>query len=94
MADDYTQYPIFNQANSGVLEIIEKAAKRNQVVIINYVDGKGSQTTREVEPYEFNQNGLYAYSLDKNAIRLFKYERIIAAMPTNKTFVPRWDIKI
>ncbi len=74
--------------------MIRKSAQRQRTVNITYRDSKGEVSTREVEPYEFKDGGLYAYCYRRQNIRFFKADRIQHAKITNRTFIPRWPIKI
>jgi len=77
-----------------ILDTITKCARASQTVIIAYADTKGVITAREVEPYEFKEDKLWAYCLVRQGVRQFTFGSIVSAMPTGRVFTPRWPIQI
>jgi len=81
------------QANK-ILGPIREAALSQKTIILEYRDADGKVTQREAEPYEINDKGLYAFALNRDAIRLFKIDNIISVRNTGHPFIPRFPIKI
>jgi len=81
-----------------ILETIIKAAQSLHTLIITYTSEKGEVTQREVEPYSFRQTKrgvrLFAYDVQKNAIRGFYVDNIQSAQITDRTYSPRWIVEI
>jgi predicted DNA-binding transcriptional regulator YafY len=77
-----------------ILSTIKSAAQNKHTVILQYSDAKNKLSSREVEPYEFNGNKLWAHCLLRDNIRQFDISRIKSAEETENTFEPRRDIKI
>lgn len=75
-------------------EMIREAARRKRVVRIVYVDKKDNSTWRETEPYEMKDDLYFGYCLEKEGIRAFRLDQIRSAVMTEKTFAPRWPVKI
>lgn len=82
-----------------VVEAINKGIEGNKVVEIKYVDSKGKESVRTVEPYEIKASkeggkdpSLFAWCLTKDNIRQFKLSQMRAARVTDNTFEPR-DLK-
>ena len=78
----------------GVMATIRSAALAVQTVEIVYVDSSGQSSLREVEPYEFRGDKLWAFCLESNGIRQFTISKILDAKLTGRIFAPRWPIKI
>lgn len=74
--------------------VIESAARNGRTVRLTYTDKKGEQSVRNVEPYEFRDNKLWAYCRKKKGIRQFDLNRIEKAKETHYVYMPKWDVKI
>ncbi len=83
-----------NESGFSPIAEITKAAGLKRTIMINYSDSNGVPSVREVEPYELTGNSLFAYCVTKGGIRNFKLDGISSAETTNKTFVPKWEMKI
>lgn len=77
-----------------VINAIKDGAKRTKTVMISYKDTKGNVSERETEPYEVKEGKYYGFCLMRNQIRAFSLHNITGAHVTDKTFLPKWDIKI
>lgn len=82
-----------------VVEAINKGIEGHKVVEIKYVDSKGKESVRTVEPYEIKASkdggkdpSLFAWCLTKDNIRQFKISQMRAARVTEASFSPR-DLK-
>lgn len=73
---------------------ISKAARERKLLKISYIDKKKIHTTRTVEPYEIKNGKLWAYCVAKHGIRQFDVNQIIQAVVTEKTFEPRYPVKL
>lgn len=73
---------------------IQQAAIERRVLKISYLDKKGTHTIRSVEPYEIKNGKLWAHCLQRNGIRQFDLNRIVQAVLSDKSFVPRHEVKI
>lgn len=73
---------------------ISQAARERKLLKISYIDKKKIHTTRTVEPYEIKGGKLWAYCVAKNGIRQFDVNQIIQAVVTEKTFEPRYPVKL
>ena len=72
------------------ITLIQQGIDNSTTVIIEYVDAKGQRTVREIEPYEFKNDGVYGYCLDKQGIRLFKLANIVGVDSTGNKFIKRY----
>jgi len=81
-----------------VLETIIKAAQSLRTLVIVYASERGEVTQREVEPYSFRRTKrgvrLFAYDVQKNAIRGFYLDNIQSAQITDRIYSPRWIVEI
>lgn len=80
--------------NEYFLQTVVKGAMQNKVVKIKYMDSKGIVTERETEPYEIKGDMYWGYCLNKGGIRQFHAKNILEATVTNKSYSPRWPVKI
>lgn len=76
------------------LAIMQQAARERRLLEITYVDAKGKQSIRKVEPYEIKDGKLFAHCVDKNGIRAFKLDNLVSGRITDDTFEPRHDVKL
>jgi len=88
------QQRLMNFFKPDILETLYAAGRDLRTVVIAYKDASGEVTSREGEPYEINEKGFYMFCYLRNEIRLFKPERIIGAEITEKTFIPKWPVKM
>lgn len=84
---------------SSALEIIRFAAANRLTVEIDYVAADGSPTTREIEAYSLRRTKagavlLHGFDLMRSDARSYRTDRIRAARPTGRTFVPRYAIEL
>lgn len=77
-----------------VKDTIAHAAKEKRVVRLEYRDLKGNVSVRNVEPYEFRGNRVYAYCRKRKSIRQFDFSRIQQAKITRYAFLPKYPIRI
>ena len=77
-----------------ILAAITQAARERRVVNLSYLDQKGVHTVRAVEPYEVKKGKLWAHCLQRDAIRQFDLNRIVQAVPTERTFIPRHEVRL
>lgn len=75
---------------------IRKAGKNRNQVKIEYQRRDGKVVTRTVRPYEIKGGMLWATDTKHGAghIHSFKLSRVRNAEPLNKTYKPRWDVKL
>lgn len=75
------------------IEPLHKAIKELRLVRFDYLDNKGQQTGRTVEPMGLFLKGyvwyLYGYCLTRQAIRVFRLSRILQLMSLSDSFVRR-----
>lgn len=69
-----------------MLQDLQAAIDNSTVVHIDYLDKKGVGSSRDIAPLEIRNQGLYAWSLDKGALRLFMLEGIQAYQVVDQTF--------
>jgi predicted DNA-binding transcriptional regulator YafY len=73
---------------------LERALAQHRVVVVDYRDGKGSATRREVEPQLLARTAdheyLVAWCREREAIRWFRLDRVASAEPTDES-APRRD---
>lgn len=77
-----------------LLDVIQSAARENVLLEITYVDGKGKQSIRKVEPYEIKDGRLYTHCTQANGTRAFNLDNITSGRKTADEFEPRFPIKI
>lgn len=77
-----------------LLSLVKEAAQENRLLEISYIDGKGKQSIRKVEPYEIKDGKLFTHCTQANGTRAFNIDNIVSVRKTDDTFVPRFDIKI
>lgn len=77
-----------------IVQNIQQAAFERRVLRISYLDKKNVHTVRSVEPYEIKNGKLWAHCLQRNGIRQFEMNRIVQAVVSEKSFVPRHEVKI
>lgn len=77
-----------------ILTAITDAARARRVIKISYLDKKNVHTVRAVEPYEVRDGKLWAHCLQRDAIRQFDLNRIVQAVPTERTFTPRHEVRL
>lgn len=80
-------------------QAIALAAQNLRTIILTYVDEDSVETTREVEPYSYRPGKqgairLFAFDVNKNQIRGFRGDRIVAATVTENSYIPRWVVEI
>lgn len=73
-----------------------KAGKDRQQVRIEYTNKNGKGMVRTVRPYEIRGGYLWATDTTHGAghIHSFKLSRVRSATPVDKTYKPRWEIKL
>ncbi|SOE02171.1 WYL domain-containing protein [Blastococcus haudaquaticus] len=80
---------------AGVRAAVEEAVTRSRVLLLEYRDGRGSTTRREVEPQLLARSGrhwfLVAWCREREAVRWFREDRIESVDPTGET-APRRDL--
>ena len=74
------------EPTGNMLQDLQSAIDTFTVVHIDYLDKKGVGSSRDIAPLEIRGNGLYGWSLDKNALRLFMLEGIQAYSVVDQTF--------
>lgn len=79
--------------------IASQAATQKNMLTINYVDRFLNFSTRDTEPYEIKNGIYYGYTEDIGAsgttgIRKFRVSRIRDANISDKTYEPRWEVKL
>jgi predicted DNA-binding transcriptional regulator YafY len=79
---------------ANVIELLRKAAKDLNTVVITYQDSTGQISDRETEPYEIKDGKYWGFSLDRGQIRQFTIGRIMNAYITSNKYRPRWAVKI
>lgn len=81
--------------SAGIRAVVEQAVTRHQVLALEYRDGRGSASHREVEPQLLARSGrhwfLVAWCRERAAMRWFRADRIEAAETTGET-APRRDL--
>lgn len=77
-----------------VMRVFQRAmvAEPPQTVRFQYVDARGQQSERHVEPYEFRGDQIYCHDLDKGATRIFRFDSISDPELVDD-FRPRYPIK-
>lgn len=69
-----------------MLTDIQTAIDNSVVLTVEYTDRKGVSTSRNIAPLEIREDSLYLWSLDKNALRMFKLDGISGYQVTDETF--------
>ncbi|CAA9216748.1 MAG: hypothetical protein AVDCRST_MAG52-267 [uncultured Blastococcus sp.] len=81
--------------SAGIRAVVEEAVTRSRVLLLDYRDGRGSVTRREVEPQLLARSGrhwfLVAWCREREAVRWFREDRIEGVAPTGGT-APRRDL--
>jgi predicted DNA-binding transcriptional regulator YafY len=79
--------------SAGVRSAVEQAVTRSRVLLLEYRDGRGSTTRREVEPQLLARSGrhwfLVAWCREREAVRWFREDRIEGVEPTGETALRR-----
>jgi predicted DNA-binding transcriptional regulator YafY len=88
------QRPLPHKTQVEIISAIRKSAASTRLLRISYVDAKGVESLRSVEPYEIKENSLYAFCHKANAIRRFNLNQIIQAQPTRTKFIPKYTVLI
>lgn len=88
------QRPLPQKTQVEVLNNIRKAANARRLLRISYVDAKGVESVRNVEPYEIRDQSLYAWCHKANAIRRFNLSQIVQAQSGRMKFVPKYPVLI
>ncbi len=86
-------------ASSAPIEVIRFAASNRLCVELDYVDEKGTRSTRLIEPYSMRRTQagdiiLHALRADGAGHRSYRLDRIRAARATKQTFVPSYAIEL
>lgn len=76
------------------LKTIQKAAKNNKVLRIQYTDRKDDDSIRNVEPYEIRGDHLFAYCRKRKGIRRFDMNKMNSVKETQYTYMPKYPVKI
>lgn len=71
-----------------IKELLDLAAGRQLVVEIMYVSQEGKRTTREIEPFEVDRQGVDAWCRLRDDERHFSFARIRWARATGERWVP------
>lgn len=75
------------------LDIIKIALQENKLLSFEYINHKGEQTRRQVEPYQLvlksSQWYLQSFCLMRNDYRLFKLTRILNLKANEINFIPK-----
>jgi predicted DNA-binding transcriptional regulator YafY len=83
---------------SDVFDVIVEEARANRTVILEARKKDGSQETREIEPYSIrpgkDEDLLVFYCLKREGIRSILLSNLLAAEPTGRSFVPRYDVEL
>jgi predicted DNA-binding transcriptional regulator YafY len=79
--------------DKGKIELLHKAIKELKVVRFHYLDNKGQETERMVEPMGLFLKGyvwyLYGYCLTRSDIRVFRLSRMLHLSSLPDTFIRR-----
>lgn len=81
--------PTYGDADRSVARVIEDALVHGRVLRIEYVDGAGATTVRDIEPGLFlgGRNGLWylaAWCRLRDRPRAFRLDRVLSAVPTGE----------
>ena len=81
--------------SAGIRAAVEEAVTRSRVLLLEYRDGRGSSTRREVEPQLLARSGrhwfLVAWCREREAVRWFREDRIEGVEQTGEA-APRRDL--
>lgn len=83
-----------------LLDVVRGSARKLNTVVLTARESDGSVETREVEPYSLRPGAagkaprLMAFCLTRQEIRGWNITNILDAVPTGKTFSPRWPIEL
>lgn len=81
--------------SAAMRSVVDQAVTRHRVLALEYRDGQGSASRREVEPQLLARSGrhwyLVAWCRDRGAVRWFREDRIERVEPTGET-APRRDL--
>ncbi|MDO5574173.1 MAG: YafY family protein [bacterium] len=84
---------IGNRSIQPYLEIIKTALQESRLLVFDYANRYGNETTRKVEPYQLVLKNshwyLQGYCLERNDFRLFKLSRMSDLKISEETFTPR-----
>lgn len=85
--------------NYDTLNKIKEAARDQRVIKIIYLGKDGiSEGWRYIEPYSIKNfksgEGLFAWDISKNGIRLFMLNQIQDIEITNDEYIPRYPVEI
>lgn len=80
------------------IKSIQESMKDKKVLAFKYVDSKGNETARNVEPYKLTADKkgdiiLYGFCLEGNGIRTFKLKRTADCSKTEYDFKPQFPIE-
>lgn len=82
-----------NRSLRSILKIIERAMNEKRYLSFRYIDKNGDQTYRKIEPYKvvFKESKWYlqAFSIERNAYRIFKLARMSEVRLLEATFEPK-----
>ncbi len=89
---DFSSLAMKQEFNENV-EQLHLAIKKQQFIMLTYIDRDGNQTTRKIEPYHllFRNRSWYlqGYSLERQDFRTFKLSRVIELDISTETFEKR-----
>ena len=78
-------------------DMIIEAGRNLRTLNINYEKADGTRGWREIEPYSFREKNskefLFAFDLEKEAIRSFYLENILEINISDRTFEPRYEVE-
>ena len=81
--------------SAAVRSVVEQAVTRRRVLVLEYRDGRGSTSQREVEPQLLARSGrhwfLVAWCREREAVRWFREDRVEGVEITGET-APRRDL--
>lgn len=81
------------------LEVIRFAAANRLCIELDYVDERGRRGTRVIEPYSLRRTQddniiLHAWTIERDAHRSYRVDRIQGARTTNRSFTPRYAVEL
>ena len=77
-----------------IIQTIQEGGRTLTTVEIQYVDSQGRTSVRETEPYEIKEGKYWGYCYLRQEIRQFKLENITSATFTDRTYIPRFPVKL
>ncbi|WP_164704515.1 helix-turn-helix transcriptional regulator [Blastococcus litoris] len=81
--------------SAAIRAVLEQAVTRHRVLVVEYRDGRGTTTRREVEPQLLARSGrhwfLVAWCREREAVRWFREDRIESVEITGES-APRRDL--